>query len=98
MQGVLQGLREAEREQEAEMMSIVGTPIRVTVGPSPLDSKFCPRRAFGTSAIRIQSYQHLIALESDAALSAAWARRAGMVSYFSRSPRVLWCIAVSARH
>ena len=57
MQGVLQGLREAEREQEAEMMSIVGTPIRVTVGPSPLDSKFCPRRAFGTSAIRIQSYQ-----------------------------------------
>ena len=31
---------------------------------------------------------HLIALDSDAALNAAWARRAGMVSYLPRSVRV----------
>ena len=39
---------------------------------------------------------HLIALDSDAALNAAWARRAGMIYYIPRSARVArQCMEIS---
>ena len=54
-----------------------------------------PRRILGEiiSRILIQSFSngHLSALDSDAALNAAWARRAGTISHLPRSARAGGC-------